>query len=330
MHANLGSWCRLCKFMAVMLLVPCVWALAGSSAAAQTAPKGQLHLAFQRNIFMAPMFVAIEKGWLKQALADRGYELVADERPAGTGGVISVALASGGLDIGQIGLGPAINAISRGASVKIVAGSGRAGEGFVARADSAIRRMKDLKGKRISIPAKGSMQDYVLRKALAANGMQYSDVDVLIVAEADMKSALLTDQVDVVSGAEPAISNVVAGGARMIATGQDIWPNHANDVIVATTTAIDERPDAVQATIDTFKRAIAFVQEHPAEAQEITSRATAVPIAVVRAAWPNVGWYKGARPDMSSIEELARLMSQDGIIQKPFDAQKGVDTRFTK
>jgi len=330
MHANLGSWCRLCKFMAVMLLVPCVWALAGSSAAAQTAPKGQLHLAFQRNIFMAPMFVAMEKDWLKQALAAKGYELLVDERPAGTGGVISVALASGSVDIGQIGVGPAINAISRGASVKIVAGSGRAGEGFVVRSDSAIHTMKDLKGKRVSIPAKGSMQDYVLRKALAANGMQFSDVDVLIVAEADMRSALLTNQVDVVSGAEPAISNVVAGGARMIATGQDIWPNHANDVIVATTAAINERPDAVQATIDTFKRAITFVQQHPSEAQEITAKSTGVPIAVVRAAWPNVGWYSGARPDMSSIEELAKLMSQDGIIPKPFDAREGIDTRFAK
>jgi hypothetical protein len=33
---------------------------------------------------------------------------------------------------------------------------------------------------------------------------------------------------------------------------------------------------------------------------------------------------------MSSIEELAKLMSQDGIIAKPFDARKGVDTRFVK
>jgi NitT/TauT family transport system substrate-binding protein len=234
------------------------------------------------------------------------------------------------VDVGQIGLGPAINAISRGASVKIVAGSGRAGEGFVVRSDSTIHSMKDLKGKRVSIPAKGSMQDYVLRKALSANSLRFSDVDVLIVAEADMKSALLTNQVDMVSGAEPAISNVVAAGARMIATGQQIWPDHANDVIVATTTAISERPDAVQATIETFRRAIAFVREHPSEAQEITAKATGVPIAAVRAAWPNVGWYPGAHPDMSSIDELARLMSQDGIISKPFDAQQGVDDRFTK
>lgn len=330
MHANPGSWLRMPKQLLVMLLVACVWAIPWRSAAAQVAPKGEVHLAFQRNIFMAPMFVAMEKGWLKQALAAKGYELLADERPAGTGGVISVALASGAVDIGQIGLGPAINAISRGASVKIVAGSGRAGEAFVVRSDSAIHSMKDLKGKRVSIPAKGSMQDYVLRKALAASGMQMSDVDVLIVAEADMKSALLTSQVDVVSGAEPAISNVVAGGARMIATGQDIWPNHANDVIVATTAAINERPDAVQATIDTFKRAITFVQEHPSDAQEITAKATGVPIAVVRAAWPNVGWYPGARLDLSSVAELARLMSQDGIIPRPFDAQQGIDARFTK
>jgi NitT/TauT family transport system substrate-binding protein len=327
---NPGFQFRTPMKLVVMLLVPCLWAFTSGTAAGQAAPKGELHLAFQRNIFMAPMFVAMDKGWLKQALADHGYTLLADERPAGTGGVISVALASGGVDIGQIGLGPAINAISRGASVKIVAGSGRAGEGFVVRNDSTIHSMKDLRGKRVSIPARGSMQDYVLRKSLAANGMQVSDVDVLIVAEADMKSALLTNQVDVVSGAEPAISNVVAGGARMIATGQDIWPNHANDVIVATTAAIDERPDAVQATVDTFKRAITFVQEHPAEAQEITAKATGVPIAVVRAAWPNVGWYAGARLDMSSIEELARLMSQDGIIAKPFDAQQGIDARFTK
>jgi len=316
--------------MAAILLVPCVWGSTWSSAAAQAAPKGQFHLAFQRNIFMAPMFVAVEKDWIRQALAARGYELLVDQRPAGTGGVISVALASESVDIGQIGLGPAINAIARGASVKIVAGSGRAGEGFVVRSDSTVHTMKDLKGKRVSIPSKGSMQDYVLRKALAANGMRFSDVDVLIVAEADINSALLTNQVDVVSGAEPAVSNVVAAGARMIATGQDIWPDHANDVIVATTASIKERPDAVQATIDTFTRAITFVQEHASEAQEITAKATGVPIAVVRAAWRNVGWYSGARPDMASIQELGKLMLQDGIIPKPFNAQEGVDGSFTK
>jgi NitT/TauT family transport system substrate-binding protein len=321
---------RRLEAMAALLLVPLLFLVASNSATAQAAPKGPFHLAFQRNIFMAPMFVALEKDWLQEAVAAKGYELVVDQRPAGTGGIISIALASGSVDVGQIGLGPAINAISRGASVKIVAGSGRAGEGFVVRNDSNIRSMNDLKGKRVSIPAKGSMQDYVLRKALAASGMQFSDVDVLIVGEADMKSALLTNQVDVVSGAEPAISNVVAAGARMIATGQEIWPDHANDVIVATSAAISEHADAVKATVETFKRAITFVQEHPSEAQEITAKATGVPIAVVRAAWPNVGWYVGARPDMSSIQELAKLMLQDGIISRPFNAQDGVDEQFTR
>jgi NitT/TauT family transport system substrate-binding protein len=321
---------RRLEAMAALLLVPLLFLVASNGATAQAAPKGTFHLAFQRNIFMAPMFVALEKDWLQEAVAAKGYELVVDQRPAGTGGIISIALASGSVDVGQIGLGPAINAISRGASVKIVAGSGRAGEGFVVRNDSNIRSMNDLKGKRVSIPAKGSMQDYVLRKALAASGMQFSDVDVLIVGEADMKSALLTNQVDVVSGAEPAISNVVAAGARMIATGQEIWPDHANDVIVATSAAISEHADAVKATVETFKRAITFVQEHPSEAQEITAKATGVPIAVVRAAWPNVGWYVGARPDMSSIQELAKLMLQDGIISRPFNAQDGVDEQFTR
>jgi NitT/TauT family transport system substrate-binding protein len=329
MIGSLGS--RLFASVAIpMALSLLVATSAFGEEAKPTAPShGTIRIAYQKNIFMTPMFVAMKKGWLKGALAKEGYELEASVKVSGSGGVISTALATGDLDAGQIGVGAALLAVSKGVPIQIVANTGAYGEGFVVKRDSPINTITDLKGKKVSIPSKGSMQDYVLRKALSTHGMTVADLDIVVVPEADMTQILLTDQVAMVSGAEPSVSAVIQAGGRMLFTGQDVWPNHENDTFVASTKLISEHPDAVKAIVDTLVRGVKFLQDNPQEAQAITAEATGLSSAVVKAAWPNVGRVPDARPDLASIADLAKLMQQDGLL-KSVDVNRAVNLTFTK
>jgi NitT/TauT family transport system substrate-binding protein len=301
----------------------------GQDAKPKSPTHGTIRIAYQKNIFMTPMFIAMKKGWLKDALAKEGFDLDASVKVSGSGGVISTALATGDLDAGQIGVGPALLAVSKGVPIQIVANTGAYGEGFVVKKDSPYKTIKDLKGKKVSIPSKGSMQDYVLRKALSTNGMTVGDLDIVVVPEADMTQALLTDQVAMVSGAEPSVSAVIQAGGRMLFTGQEVWPNHENDTFVVSTKLISEHPEAVKAIVDTIIRGVKFLQDNPQEAQAITAESTGLSDAVVKAAWPDVGRVPNARPDLASIGDLAKSMQQDGLL-KSVDINRAVNMTFTK
>lgn len=91
------------------------------------------------------------------------------------------------------------NAIVRGLPVKIVAPRARAVPGFdntalLVRTDLAekFRRPADLKGLKIAINARGSPFEYVLRKAMEAEGLSLKDVEVVYMPFSDTGPTMVT------------------------------------------------------------------------------------------------------------------------------------------
>ena len=210
----------------VLLAAFLVAAITSDAALAQ---EKVLRFAHQRNLFMAPVFVAREKGWFNDALGKVGYKMEPHE--INVGPAVAEAMAAEQIDVGQLGLAVIVTAAGRGLPAKIVVNTGIAGEGVVVRSDSEITKMADLRGKIIAIPAKGNMQDFIVRRGLEEAGLDPSkDVRFIEVPAPDQKQALYRREVDAITLWEPLVTDAVLGGGRLLATGQDIFPGHENEL----------------------------------------------------------------------------------------------------
>src|SRR5688572_15813081 len=254
-----------------------------------------IRFAHQKNLFMAPVFVAIEKGWFDQALAKAGYKM--ERREINIGPAVAEAMAANQIDIGQLGMAVIVTAAGRGLPAKIVVNTGIAGEGVVVRKDSGITKMADLRGKTIAIPAKGNMQDFVVRRGLEKAGLDPAkDVKFIEIAGPDQKQALLAKHVDAITLWEPLVTDAVLAGGHLLASGQDIYPGHDNDTISASVQAIKNHPDAVRAIVQTVVQAQQWVMDNPEEAKTISAKHLGLPRATIDGAWKNVFRRRDGRP----------------------------------
>lgn len=126
------------------------------------------------------------------------------------------AILAGELDVGAVSSEGAITARSNGAPVYIVAGFAKGGVRLIAGADTGIKTVADLKGKRVGV-TRGVIQDVLLTAELAQNGLTASDKpgkDVLIVylAFADLNQALLGKNLDAIMQSEPQSSQAINKG----------------------------------------------------------------------------------------------------------------------
>lgn len=187
---------------------------AAVSASADATPKTltDVTLGYIPILIDAPMFVGIEKGYFEA----EGIKIKL-ERLAG-GADMLVQTAAGNFDIGSGGIGAAVfNAA--GAAIKakqevpfeIVAPLHSEKAPVTtplvvskARYDSGeLTRVGDLKGKKVSINARGASTEYWLYRALQSGGLKYTDVELTTVGFGDVAAALENKSIDGAMLGEP-------------------------------------------------------------------------------------------------------------------------------
>ena len=146
----------------------------------------------------APFYIAIDKGYFKERGIDAKPETFASAATA------MAPLATGEVPVVGGGINPALfNAIARGLPVKIVGPRTRDIEGnsvdvLMVRSDlqPQIRRVADLKGKKVAVNAAGSALTYMLGKILESEGLTLKDVDVVYMPWPDMGTAFANKAID--------------------------------------------------------------------------------------------------------------------------------------
>jgi aliphatic sulfonates family ABC transporter substrate-binding protein len=287
-----------------------------------------IRFAHQKNLFMAPVFVAVEKGWFDEALAKVGYKM--ERHEINIGPAVAEAMAADQIDIGQLGIAVIVTAAGRGLPAKIVVNTGVAGEGVVVRPDSGIAKLVDLRGKTIAIPAKGNMQDFIVRRGLEEAGLDPTkDVKFIEIAAPDQKQALLNGKlVDAITLWEPLVTDAVLSGGHLLATGQEIFPGHDNDSISATTEAIKKHPEAVRAIVEAVVRSQQWVMDHPDEAKPISAKYLGLPLPTVDAAWMNVFRRRDGHPSVEYTQQFADFLFKWGYIKAKLSAADLIDSEF--
>jgi NitT/TauT family transport system substrate-binding protein len=175
-------------------------ALATSAAAQDVVKVGHLGIAAD-----TPFYIAIEKGYFKERQIEVKLEPFVSAVPA------MAPLASGEIQVVGGGIGPPLfNAYARAFPVRVVGARsrnvpGNSGDVLLLRSDlkDQIRRVADLKGRKVAINAPGSPLTYLVGKLMESEGLTLKDVDLVYMPWPDMAPAFSNKAIDAGTTVDP-------------------------------------------------------------------------------------------------------------------------------
>ncbi len=145
------------------------------------------------------------------------YDLKIEERIFPKGVDIVPGILAGEVDLAASAADAAVAGRAAGAPVVAVAGFAKGGARIVGRTDLGLKRIEDLKGRKVGVP-RGGAQEILLFAELAGHQLSWSDqpgkADVLILylAYADLNQALMAKQIDAMCQSEPQSTQAIAKG----------------------------------------------------------------------------------------------------------------------
>jgi NitT/TauT family transport system substrate-binding protein len=127
-----------------------------------------------------------------------------------------------------------------------------------------MRSMRDLEGKPVAVES-SALGAFVLSRALAINGMQAADVDVVPLESNEQPAAFDKGRVDGAVTFDPFRAQFLRSGARILFDSSQI-PGEIVDLLALRANVLDKRPNAVQALLAGWFEAIDYMQREPEDA----------------------------------------------------------------
>jgi NitT/TauT family transport system substrate-binding protein len=271
----------------------------------------------------AALKIGIDKGFFKDEKLNIDVSTVANP-PAGI-----AAAQSGQLSLTYAPSIPAINAISQGVPLKVVA----AADGYEPSAEqpkdlskvddtglfvpkgSAITSPKDLDGKTVAVPARKAQMEVTISQVIKDAGGDPSTVKWMVLDFASAVQSLKTGRVDAAALVSPFTAEASTDGATLLASpGVAFFKEGAVGLYVAGQSTAQSNTPALEAFQRGIYKANAYCNAHLAECQQVGATLTKQPLSVIQAGGVTY-WPTAVAP-----EDLARVntqLVQLGFLAKP-------------
>lgn len=226
------------------------------------------------------------------------------------GSPVAEALNVGSLDVGLLGDAPPLFLGALGAPIKVIAVSRQNLDGIavLARKDSNIHSLEDLRGKRAAI-WKGSWSQQLLFSALDKAAVPRDALELRYLSALDASHALDGGSVDVIATWEPYVTQQQRQGARVLATAEGLIP--AQSFVVANAKAVEAKRAQISDFLQRLKKARDWTLSDPAHTEayaDAWAKRTRADRDIARV------WFARARTDVAPLNP-----------QVVADAQKTVD-----
>ena len=309
---------RVAGFMFGVMLVWLLTIGVGVSAA-DAAGAEKLRLTYVKLPLNVPTVLMKHFGMLEKELGKERIDVEWLEITAG--GKQTQALAAGSVDIASVvSSTAAITARANGMDLKIVAAYARAPRAFnVMAIDPAIRKVADLKGRKVAGP-KGSLLNQTLFAALLKNSLRPADVGYVHMPVPKALAALIGGSVDAALIAGPAVAKAESQGARVIANGQGL----VKGLIVTAVGGpfLKQHADLVKRYLKVQRQTLAYMQAQPEETFRIVAQETGLSVEEVRRMYP---WYDFNpaidAADMTDLAATRDFLKQSGMLKASTDIE---------
>ncbi|MCX0333790.1 aliphatic sulfonate ABC transporter substrate-binding protein [Acinetobacter radioresistens] len=201
-----------------------------------------------------------------------GVQIAWKEFPAGP--QMLEALAVGAIDFGAVGNTPPVFAQAAGKDLKYIGYEvvPQNAQALLIPADSSIRTLADLKGKRIAVQ-KGSSAHELLAKVLQKAGLSWQDIQPIWLPPADARAAFDKQSIDAWSIWEPYLSAAeLDAKAKVLIDGQAFARTYS--FYIANPQFIEQHPGATEKILQSLNTADQWVLQHQQQALKIYQQST--------------------------------------------------------
>jgi len=226
------------------------------------------------------------------------------------------ALPAGQVDANCQTWSDTMGPLAQGAAFKVVLINDNSSGNDAVVAKAGINSIKDLRGKTVATEL-GTCDQFLLDKALAANGMTERDIRYVNIKVQDCPAAMISGRIDACVVWEPNKSQLLSKlkGAHVIFDSKRV-PGLIPDLLVFQKKVVDERPQDIQNIVDAWYDMMAWWRQHPDEAVKIMAARTQ----------SDVGFYKnfilGTR--LFSAPEAAAAFTPSAKVTSLFTSGKPI------
>lgn len=258
------NWKKLAVFGLALLAFGGVFAGCGNkdkktenkTAESQKNQTDHLNIATQPAPGYLPLTILQDKGWLEEALKEAGYDKVkVTFTEFESGPPENESFASGQQDVGVMGNVPSIGGLAAGQKRTFlgISTNGEKTEAVLVPPNSDIKKIEDLKGKKIGLVV-GSITQNLLYVLLDSVGLKLSDVELVNLGIAEQQEALANGQVDAVATWQPMIAQLESSGTgKILADGTGLFL--AENTVFSQDDYLAENPEIVKIFIQQYARA---------------------------------------------------------------------------
>ena len=246
----------------VITLMGCSGKAPGSSTSAEakeeTKEQTDFTIAFATWIGYAPLFIAEEKGYFKEAGISPKITIIEDESE------YAAAMVSNSIQgLGNV-LDREIIHFALGTPEKFLFAMDESAGGDGVIASGEIKSVADLKGKTVALD-KSSTSYFFFLTILKENGLKEDDVTITEMGASDAGAAFVAGKVDAAVTWEPWLTNASQReGGHVLASSKD-YPKTIVDVLTVRSDFAAANPKTVAALEEAWYKAIDFYKQNPQE-----------------------------------------------------------------
>jgi NitT/TauT family transport system substrate-binding protein len=312
--------------VAALLAAICLGGRAGAAEIAVTN--------YGSSVTAMPWAIALEKGFFKEAGADITAVIGS---PGGSTEVRN--LIAGDLPYADSALIPTLKAIKGGADLKLIADNTHTTAQFVwiAKPNSPIRTLADLKGKRITFTTPLSTSQSLDFLLVDKAGLKPADVKLISTgAYGAALTALQSDAVDLALVSEPAYT-LNKDRFRPVFWSRDLFPAINSSLGVTSAATAKNHPELLRGIIAARRKAVLFMMTNRTEAAAIIGKVYKMDAAVVKEVLdelmdhPSVGgvsFFGEGDINPGGLDALVDIAQKTGDLKERVDWRPYVDQSF--
>ena len=273
----------------------------------------EIRIGYQKN---GVLVIARQQAALEKHFAPQGIEVKWVEFSSGP--PMLEAMNVGSVDYGAVGDSPPIFAQSAGAAIVYAAGQPITnGQGILVPANSTIRSVAELKGKRVGF-TKGSSAHNLIVQTLEKAGLTYADITPVYLTPPDAGPAFANGSIDAWSIWDPyfAIGETKQNG-RILVNASEI--TKTNSFYIANRDFAKTRGAVLQQIIDVTSSTAKWAESHRDEVAKALSAVTNIPLDIQTVAANRSSFVVGPITDdiILTQQGVADRFFKLGLIPKP-------------
>ena len=301
------------KVIAVMLILIMTLSLAACGGGDETADgKTKLTIAHQYGIAYAPLEIMKQ-----QKLIEKHYDGVEVEwSTLNSGSAINEGFLSGDIDVGAMGVGPAVTGVTSGVPYKICSNMSAQPHKIMTN-NPNIKSLKDITDEKIALVNIGSIQHILLAMAAKEQlGDAHAlDENIAAMAHPDGMSSLISGSVDCHLTTSPYdFKEAEEDGITEVEALESVWPSGNSFIVAVASTDLQENnPELYDAVVAALAEAIDYINNNTAEAAEMLCEAEDVDAATMEKWLTDKDCVYST--ETKGVMDMANFMAEEGFLE---------------